>query len=363
MGPTCSAGAINPVIGDAPRRLRPHHQRQRAHRREHDLRLRRQRQGRLRHAGRPDADLRARHDGFPALRDDARRGPGPVRTPSAASATCARRRRPGGVVVTRTFDFAGRLTEEDAGGLKYLVNCYDGKATCVDGSAGFGGGAYPAGKLTRRYGLQPDPDDRARRRRAVRVRGRRRAASRSSSRAPATAVSRSRRARRSDYGNLGVVTNHGHPRSTGLFPVVSTYTNGLPTASERQRRDRRHRRGLQPRRRPRVVDGRHVRRARRHEHRPGRDDAPAPRQHLELALVDRDLRLRRRRQRPQDGDGRHVHVRLPLAPRLGQVRIEPAQLRLRPLRQPDPERRHDHDRPGPQPGDQRVGVLRRAAAT
>ncbi len=64
--------------------------------------------------------------------------------------------RPGGAV-TRVFDFAGRMTEEDAGGSKYVINCYDGKATCADGSPGSGGGTFPSGRLTRRYGYNRIP--------------------------------------------------------------------------------------------------------------------------------------------------------------------------------------------------------------
>ena len=148
---------------------------------------------------------------------------------SGASATCGRRRGRDGVVLTRTFDFAGRLVEEDAAGLKYLVNCYDGKATCVDGSSGFGGGSYPAGKLTRRYGYNRIPtvgpvvdeqfeyaDAGGRLSKLVTSAGN-----------GGLALSASQTFM---YGSLGLVATHGNPRSTGVFPVVSTYTNGLPTA-------------------------------------------------------------------------------------------------------------------------------------
>ena len=76
-----------------------------------------------------------------------------------------RETRPGGLVLTRQFDFAGRVTREDAGGSKYAVHCYDGTGTCADGSPNSPGGASPAGKLTRRYGYNFLPTDRARRRR------------------------------------------------------------------------------------------------------------------------------------------------------------------------------------------------------
>ena len=137
--------------------------------------------------------------------------------------------RPGGVVVTRTFDFAGRLTEEDAGGLKHLVNCYDGKTTCADGSPGYGGGSYPAGKLTRRYGYNRIPtigpvvdeqfeygDGGGRLSKLVTSAGN-----------GGLALSANQTF---TYSNLGAVATHGNPRATGSFPVVNTYTNGLPTA-------------------------------------------------------------------------------------------------------------------------------------
>jgi len=137
--------------------------------------------------------------------------------------------RPGGVLVARAFDFAGRLTEEDAGGSKHLVNCYDGKAVCVDGSAGYGGGAYPAGKLTRRYGYNRVPtigpivdeqfeygDGGGRLSKLVTSVGNGDFA------ASATQTW--------SYGNLGLVATHGHPRTNGNFAVAPAYTNGLPTA-------------------------------------------------------------------------------------------------------------------------------------
>ena len=227
-GPTCSSGAMNPVVG-----------------------TRRDAFGRIASVSEPTGESTTYgHDvngkvlsvtqgvqtrtfgldttGF--LRSETTPEEGQVQYGSIGSLGNVRQEtRPGGVVVTRTFDFAGRPTEEDAGGLKYLVNCYDGKATCVDGSAGFGGGSYPAGKLTRRYGQNRIPtvgpvvdeqfeyaDAGGRLSKLVTGAGN-----------GGLALSASQTF---TYGNLGVVTNHGHPRSTGLFPVVSAYTNGLPTA-------------------------------------------------------------------------------------------------------------------------------------
>ena len=142
-----------------------------------------------------------------------------------------RETRPGNLVVTRQFDFAGRLTREDAGGSKFAVHCYDGTGTCADGSPNFAGGAYPAGKLTRRYGynyfptIGPIVDE------TLEYGG---AGGRLSKLTTSTgngslssSVSQSW-----TYDTQGLPATHNHPRSTGAppFPVAATYTNGIPTA-------------------------------------------------------------------------------------------------------------------------------------
>ncbi|HWZ86884.1 MAG TPA: RHS repeat-associated core domain-containing protein, partial [Thermoanaerobaculia bacterium] len=137
--------------------------------------------------------------------------------------------RPGGVVLRRTFDFAGRLTEEDAGGNKHLVNCYDGKPVCSDGSPGSGGGPHPAGKLTHRYGynriptLGPVVDEQFEYGDAGGRLSRLVAGVGNGNFAALTAQTWT-------YGNLGLVAAHGHPRSSGTFNVAPVYTNGMPTA-------------------------------------------------------------------------------------------------------------------------------------
>lgn len=164
------------------------------------------------------------------LRDESTPEVGPVAYGSVGSLGNVRQEtRPGGVVIARSFDFAGRVTEEDAAGNKHLVNCYDGKATCADGSAGSSGGAYPAGKLTRRYGYNQIPtpgptvdeqfeygDAGGRISRLVTSVGNGGLATS----APQTWT----------YGNLGLVGTHGHPRASGSFTVAPSYTNGLPTS-------------------------------------------------------------------------------------------------------------------------------------
>ncbi len=61
----------------------------------------------------------------------------------------------GSVASTFVYDAAGRLTRQIAAGVSYLTNCYDGASTCADGNAGFSGGTYKLGRLTRRYGFNP----------------------------------------------------------------------------------------------------------------------------------------------------------------------------------------------------------------
>jgi RHS repeat-associated protein len=138
-------------------------------------------------------------------------------------------KQPDGLVISRTFDFAGRLAKEDApAGTRYLVNCYDGAATCVDGSPGFAGGSYPGGKLTRRYGYNWIPtvgpvvdeqftysDGGGRLSQLTTTVGN------GDLSAPTT--------QSWTYTNLGLLGTHNHPRASGSFPVVTTYTNGLPT--------------------------------------------------------------------------------------------------------------------------------------
>ena len=139
--------------------------------------------------------------------------------------------RPGGLVVARTFDFAGRITREDAGGAKHAVHCYDGAGVCADGSPNHAGGAHPAGKLTRRYGYNYVPtigpvvdetfeygDAGGRLSKLTTSAG---------NGGLSTTVSQTW-----VYDTLGLPSTHNHPRTAGAaaFPVVASYANGLPTA-------------------------------------------------------------------------------------------------------------------------------------
>ena len=140
---------------------------------------------------------------------------------------------PDGLSIRRTFDFAGRLAEVEApAGTKYLVNCWDGAATCVDGSPGFTGGAHSRGRLTRRYGYNWIPTagpvvdeqwtygDAGGRLSQVQT-----TVGNGDLGGPAQAMTESW-----VYNNLGLVGTQNSPQVAGTFPVVTTYANGLPTA-------------------------------------------------------------------------------------------------------------------------------------
>ena len=136
---------------------------------------------------------------------------------------------PGGLTITRLFDFAGRPTEEDAGGNKYAVHCYDGSGNCVDGSANYAGGTYPNGKLTRSYGYNwiptagPVVDEQfAYSDAGGRLSTRITTAGNGDLGASATQTW--------TYNSLGLPATHNHPRTTGAFPVSLGYANGFPTS-------------------------------------------------------------------------------------------------------------------------------------
>jgi RHS repeat-associated protein len=134
---------------------------------------------------------------------------------------------PGGLLVSRTYDFAGRLTGVVSGGLHYLTNCYDGQA-CEDGSPGYSGGLHPAGKLTRRIAFNPlsastpnVTDDLAFSDPAGRL---------SSQTTTITGGSNLSTTQQWQFNGLGLIAHHSHPRPGGATPfVVSTdYDAGLP---------------------------------------------------------------------------------------------------------------------------------------
>ncbi len=139
--------------------------------------------------------------------------------------------RPGSLVLARQFDFAGRVTREDAGGAKLAVHCYDGAGACADGSPNASGGSSPAGKLTRRYGYNflptvgPVVDEMLEYSGAGGRLSKLTTAAGNGGLAASVAQSWT-------YDTLGLPSSHAHPRSTGapVFPVTFGYAYGLPTS-------------------------------------------------------------------------------------------------------------------------------------
>jgi RHS repeat-associated protein len=140
-------------------------------------------------------------------------------------------KRPGNLTVTRSFDFAGRVTREDAGGAKYAVHCYDGADPCADGSPNLAG-PNSAGKLTRRYGynhlptIGPIVDE------AFEYAGPGGRMSRLTTAAGNGGLAASA-SQTWSYDSLGLPSGHAHPRVSGApaFSASFGYTNGLPTTA------------------------------------------------------------------------------------------------------------------------------------
>ncbi len=134
---------------------------------------------------------------------------------------------PGSLFVSKTYDFAGRLTGIVSGGQRYVTNCYDGQ-TCVDGRPGYSGGARPLGRLTRRIGFNPQSpstpaatDDLDYSDAAGRL------SSQTTTITGGTSLSATQQWR---YNGLGLLAHHNHPRPVGapLFAVSTDYDAGLP---------------------------------------------------------------------------------------------------------------------------------------
>ncbi len=238
-----------------------------------------------------------------------------------------REKQPDGLVISRTFDFVGRLAEEDApAGTKYLVNCYDGASTCVDGSAGFAGGAYPGGKLTRRYGynwiptIGPVVDEQF-------TYGDGGGRLSQLTTAVGNGDLSSSTSQTWTYNSLGLVGTHSNPQVLRLFPGYVFVRQRPAHVRLRQRDEPRHRGDLRSRRGPRLLDVEHQPHRRHHDHHAGLDDAAAAladhgEEGRDAAAGHRHLRLRRRGQHPLDGKRRHLPVRQPFADHLGQA-VEP----------------------------------------
>lgn len=133
---------------------------------------------------------------------------------------------PGTLAVTRSYDFAGRLTTVVAGTSTFVSNCYDGVSPCAGT-----GGTNKSGKLTRRIGYNPSASTQA----AVTQdftysdpNGSSRLTQRSTTfslGALTSAITESWA-----YNGLGLVQHYWHPRVSGASPfLVSTdYDQGLP---------------------------------------------------------------------------------------------------------------------------------------
>ena len=133
----------------------------------------------------------------------------------------------GGSARTRVYDSAGRLCKLTAGGF------YDGLTTCETVTdptpTSWGGGTYPAGKLTRRLGYNPggSPQLLVRDDFAYTTNP----AGRLSSQATYFNSGALGSATQSwIYNSFGLVTQHAHSRSSGSPFIVNTlYSRGFPT--------------------------------------------------------------------------------------------------------------------------------------
>ena len=135
----------------------------------------------------------------------------------------------GGVVTSREVDFAGRPTRVIVNGLTYVVQCWDGAASCIDGSPGYGGGSYPAGRLTRRYGFNRIPTTGPVADEKFEYSGGGGRLSRLITSLGNGDLSASA-SQSWTYDSLGLPVSHDHPRVSGSFPVATSYTAGLPAA-------------------------------------------------------------------------------------------------------------------------------------
>jgi RHS repeat-associated protein len=136
---------------------------------------------------------------------------------------------PGSLTLTRSYDFARRLTGVVSGGLRYLTNCYDG-AVCADGYPAYFGGSRPLGKLTRRIGFNPSSPSTPTVTDDLNYSG---SGGRLSAQITAIAGGTSlTTTQRWDYNALGLIAHHHHPRQEGEAPfaVSIDYDAGLPVA-------------------------------------------------------------------------------------------------------------------------------------
>ncbi len=139
--------------------------------------------------------------------------------------------RPGGLIVTRQFDFAGRITREDAGGAEVRGALLRRNRRLRRRKPQLLGRRASRGKLTRRYGynylptIGPVVDESFEYGDAG---GRLSKLTTSAGNGDLSATV----SQTWNYDALGLPSIHNHPRPAGTasFPVAATYVNGLPTA-------------------------------------------------------------------------------------------------------------------------------------
>lgn len=138
-----------------------------------------------------------------------------------------RSRRDGGTVTqTFTYDPAGRLKTQAAGGVTHVTNCWDGDATSPCVSAG---GTYRAGKLTQRIGANPGKPSTATDTFTYSGVGGR--LSRKDTSASNTPFGTLTAVQGWTYNSLGLPSAHTHPR-VGVDSAITetyTYSQGYPT--------------------------------------------------------------------------------------------------------------------------------------
>lgn len=141
------------------------------------------------------------------------------------------------ITYTYTYDAAGRLTQATAGGLKYLVTCYDGAVTC-DGFATYGAptGNKVKGQATFSVGYNFIPTVATVVTEEYKYEsssGRLTALTTSPGDLPIGGASPPpepyKMTQTWSYNLLGLIQSYGHPRASGSFSETTEYKSGVPT--------------------------------------------------------------------------------------------------------------------------------------
>ena len=223
--PTCASGGFNATTTTQKDAFGRDHERHGARRRRHELLVRRQREAPTVTQGAQIRTFAYDANGF--LRSETTPERGVVTYDTIGSLGNVRgETQPGGLSVCRTFDFAGRLVEEDAPARNQVRRpLLRRRGDCVDGSPGFAGGSPSGGQADAPLRLQLDSDGRAGRRRAVHLQRRRRAGSRRSTPRSATATSAAARPR----PRPGPTTTSASSRSTTIRACRGPSPSRTPT--------------------------------------------------------------------------------------------------------------------------------------